>query len=546
MYSTDILISSENSLLIQFEKRICPEVNSQVLMFVDAFETETRGLPEIIETVPTYCSVTVFFDEKLCNHNFPKKIAEKILKGSLSFREEKKEKNRTIKIPVCYEDEEFAPDLEKISTQTGLSKKEIIELHSSTEYLIYMLGFLPGFPYLGGIDERLEIPRLETPRKKIQAGSVAVGGKQTGLYPVESPGGWLIIGRTPLKVFDAERNPSFLYESGDKIRFVPVSRNHFDNFNENLWLNENTTKIDVIEEKTRFVCGSGIRIIDPGLNTTVQDMGIFGFQKYGIGQCGAMDELSFKMANMLCGNLETVACLETTLSGPEIQFILPCDFAITGAVFENANLDDKHIEMNRVYHAGKGSVLKCGYSSYGLRSYIAFSGGVLVHKKFGSSSTNTKIRTGGYKGRKLMSGDEIAIGKNKNNEMRLKENYEMNPFFIQKEEIVSLQCVRSSQTDFFTQDIISAFMNNIYTVTPDSDRMGIRFSGKSLACGKTDIISDAVPFGAVQITSEGLPVVMASDRQTTGGYAKIACVTKKSMCKLSQAVPGTKVQFSFI
>ena len=129
-------------------------------------------------------------------------------------------------IPVCY-DGEFAPDMEDVCAHTGLQREQVIRLHTSRDYLIYMLGFLPGFPYLGGMDERIEAPRLETPRTLIPAGAVGIGGKQTGIYPLASPGGWRLIGRTPIKVYDPDREEPILYKSGDYIRFYPITEEEY-------------------------------------------------------------------------------------------------------------------------------------------------------------------------------------------------------------------------------------------------------------------------------------------------------------------------------
>ena len=217
-----------------------------------------------------------------------KDLAQKALQKSEEEKTESTDSARTITIPVCYEDQEFAPDLEKVALHAKLSKEEVIKLHSSSDYLIYMMGFLPGFPYLGGMNPRLETPRLETPRTKIPAGSVAIGGAQTGLYPVESPGGWNIIGRTPLRLFDVKRRPFFLYEAGDKIRFLPITREEFENFDESLWLAQVAgkseasieTSEDAADSKEVYECGGGIKILEPGLLTSIQDSGITGFQKY--------------------------------------------------------------------------------------------------------------------------------------------------------------------------------------------------------------------------------------------------------------------------
>lgn len=548
-----IVQASEDSLQIQFEQKICPEVNSRISAFVKTFEYIAKDIAGVLEVLPTYCSVSIYFDEAICQISLLKDLAQKALQKSEEEKTESTDSARTITIPVCYEDQEFAPDLEKVALHAKLSKEEVIKLHSSSDYLIYMMGFLPGFPYLGGMNPQLETPRLETPRTKIPAGSVAIGGAQTGLYPVESPGGWNIIGRTPLRLFDVKRKPFFLYEAGDKIRFLPITREEFENFDESLWLAQVADKSeasietsdDAADSKEVYECGGGIKILEPGLLTSIQDSGITGFQKYGIGQSGAMDQTSFALANQICGNEKNAACLETTLAGPSIRFVTACDFAITGAVFENATLDGMRIEMNKKISAKAGSLLSCGFASKGLRSYIAFSGGLLVPKVFRSSSTNLKSKIGGYMGRKLQADDQLAIGINKKNPLLVPDN-KSTEGFTENKDVLLLDCIKSSQFDFFQEKIVKKFTDSIYTVSAESDRMRIRFTGPGLECGKTDIISDAIPFGAVQITSAGLPVVMAADRQTTGGYAKIACVKKSAMYRLAQALPGTKVRFNLL
>ncbi len=549
MDAAKIVLASEDSLQIQFEQKICPEVNRRISAFVEEFSSLTKDMPEIFEIVPTYCAASVYFDQKKCKPSLLKKIALEALEKTCGAEAGGVACGKTIAIPVCYEGKEFAPDLERVCANARLSEEEAVKIHSSTDYLIYMMGFLPGFPYLGGMDERLETPRLETPRTKIPAGSVAIGGKQTGLYPSESPGGWNIIGRTPLKVFDLERDPIFLYKAGDKIRFEPISKSDFERFDEKKWLEEMGLGGGAAKSalKEKYECGGGIEILEAGLMTTIQDGGVVGFQKYGISQSGVMDKTSFDLANALCGNEENAACLETTLLGPKIRFTSDCAFAICGAAFEGAALDGVHVEMNKRIFAKAGAVLECGSVSKGLRSYIAFGGGVLAHKVFGSASTNIKSKIGGYGGSPLAAGDALALGCG---------NAAATPRFVGAlgesgafgmsracEEPLVLECVKSSQSDFFGADGLEKFSAAVYTVSAQSDRMGIRFDGPSLDCGKTDIISDAIPFGAVQITSAGLPLVMAADRQTTGGYAKIACVKKASMYKLAQALPGTKVKF---
>ena len=149
---------------------------------------------------------------------------EKILSVEIAAGARKK---KVFEIPVCYGGE-FGPDLATIAEHAGLSEQEVIDIHTSTDYLIYMLGFLPGFTYLGGLDERIHTPRLANPRIRIPAGSVGIGGSQTGIYPMDSPGGWQLMGLTPVKTYDPDREVPILVEAGDYIRFVPVDRAEYD------------------------------------------------------------------------------------------------------------------------------------------------------------------------------------------------------------------------------------------------------------------------------------------------------------------------------
>ena len=208
-------------MTIEFSKEISDITNRKIRFF--ASEIESANIKGVLETVPTFCSITIYFNPLIISSA---KLKRKCLKIIKSYKVCDNNKKRVFLIPVCYS-EQYAPDMEDVCKLTNLTKEEVINIHSSTDYLIYMLGFLPGFPYLGGMDKRIEVPRLDSPRTVIPSGAVGIGGKHTGVYPLASPGGWRLIGQTPLKLYDSEREKPILYNAGDYIRFYPITADVF-------------------------------------------------------------------------------------------------------------------------------------------------------------------------------------------------------------------------------------------------------------------------------------------------------------------------------
>lgn len=210
------LASGDTGLTVDFGNVIDVNTNRRVMALQD--EIAKQHWNGIVETFPTFRSLFIQYNPGLITYQ---ELCSRLASLSLPDVHDTQSKKHILEVPVCY-GARFGADLHSGEKLTGLDMDEIIAIHSGRDYRIYMLGFLPGFPYLGGLDERIHMPRLENPRTKIPAGSVGIGGSQTGVYPIASPGGWRLIGATPLDLYDPHRTPPILYKSGDYIRFRPI------------------------------------------------------------------------------------------------------------------------------------------------------------------------------------------------------------------------------------------------------------------------------------------------------------------------------------
>ena len=239
--AAEMIPLGDSALVVLFGDSISLESHKQVRQL--SLYLDEHPFFGMIEYVPAFTSVAVYYDAVAVldrhadeaspeNRQFPSLVAaallEKIVRQleSIPVQEEK-----TVEIPVCYGGE-FGPDLEAVADHNGLSAEEVIKIHTSADYLVYMLGFAPGFAYLGGMSERIATPRRQTPRLAIPAGTVGIAGEQTGVYPIETPGGWQLIGKTPIDLFLPKSWPPTLLEAGNMVRFYPISRRDFDQWGE--------------------------------------------------------------------------------------------------------------------------------------------------------------------------------------------------------------------------------------------------------------------------------------------------------------------------
>lgn len=300
-----------------------------------------------------------------------------------------------------------------------------------------------------------------------------------------------------------------------------------------------------------------MNILFPGPLSTVQDMGRTGHAAQGYPECGACDKYALALGNLLCGNPETAAAIEMTLSGATVQFDRDTVIALTGAAC-TPTLDGQSIPLYAPVRVPAGATLTIGVFSAGLRAYLCVQGGVDVTPVLGSRSTDMKCHIGGLEGRALRRGDRLPIGKpgpgyDVDRAARAAGILAGRPWllrprtahsFLPEQAVPLLRAVPGPQDSAFTEEGLRTFFSEMYTVTTDSNRMGVKLSGPAVdAKDGTDMLSDGIVEGSVQISSNGQPILMLADHQTTGGYAKIATVIAPDLSACAQLRPGELAAF---
>jgi len=288
-------------------------------------------------------------------------------------------------------------------------------------------------------------------------------------------------------------------------------------------------------------------VLSPGFLTTVQDEGRFGHRSIGMPIAGALDQYSYRVANLLVGNDRNAACLEITFLGPTLKVLGSAMIALTGGAFQ-ATLNDKPLPQWQAVEVKENDMITVSEIATGFRGYLAVAGGFDVPSVMGSRSTYLRGKIGGFEGRPLQAGDKLKIGLPLEDAQRYTGKLIPSEYIPRYDAsgIVTLRVIMGPQEHCFSQKGLQDFLMSTYTVTSESDRMGCRLEETSvehLSKGHAQIISDGIPLGAVQIPGDGMPIVMLADGQTTGGYPKIATVCTVDLPLVSQCKPGDKVHF---
>ncbi|MFP7253930.1 biotin-dependent carboxyltransferase family protein [Terribacillus goriensis] len=282
------------------------------------------------------------------------------------------------------------------------------------------------------------------------------------------------------------------------------------------------------------------QVIKPGLLTTFQDLGRTGYQEYGVVVSGAMDDFSLQIANLLVGNKRDEAGLEVTMMGPALKVLEDAVIAITGGNL-SPRVNGQPAPMWKSFAVKEGQLIEFGQPLEGIRSYISVAGGFDLPAVMGSNSTYLKAKIGGSNGRALEKEDILYGTENPHAVTGRSLHYDEIPKY---EKEVNARVILGPHQDAFTDEAIKTFLSSSYEITPQSDRMGYRLKGPELSHKITaDIISEAIPLGGIQVPANGQPIILMADRQTTGGYTRIATVISADIPLLAQAAPGAHVRF---
>jgi KipI family sensor histidine kinase inhibitor len=528
---------------------------------------EATRPPGVVDIVPAARTVTVTIDPAVLPIESARSWlvdARPLPAGELQYE--------TVTIDVEYSGE----DLGYVAQVLGVSADEVVRLHTKSVWRVAFCGFAPGFGYLVTDHDRLVVPRRESPRTSVPAGSVALAGEFSGVYPRSGPGGWQLIGTTDAALFDPARDPAALLRPGVHVRFRAVgaarasagARASGAAVAEPTAVaepaaaepavaapgpmppvpndSENRSAVPVGIEATRSHPASlpAMRILDPGQLALIEDLGTPGNAAVGAARSGALDRGAFRLGNRLVGNREDAAALELLVGGLTASIEQPLWFAVTGALCP-ITLDGQPVEPDEAVHALAGQTLRVGAAKRGLRAYIAVRGGIAAQPALGSRSRDVLAELGPSP---LGAGDVIRLDSAPHAQIPAVDTMTV---AAPTEDAVTIRVMPGPREDWFTAGALERFYGTQWTVTAQGNRTGIRLeaagsSGSAVELERAirvELPSEAMIAGAIQVPPSGQPTVLLADHPTTGGYPVIAVVTDASLDAFAQLRPGQRVAF---
>lgn len=478
----------------------------------------------VCEVIPGARTIMVRFDRWLTDRA---KLASQIAALDLSVRSSRS--GDLFEIPVAYDGE----DLGDVAAMLGCTINEVIERHTEATYTVAFTGFAPGFAYMTCDDPGFDLPRRKSPRVRIPAGSVALAGKFGGIYPSDSPGGWQLLGTTPLAMWDTRRERAALLAPGDRVRFRDMAKG------------------GTVAVSKRSVAAAtpqpadGLLVIRADRPALYQDMGRPGLASQGVSESGALDRIAMREANRCVGNPAHVATIEISFGGFALKVDRPVTIAVTGApcplTIRTREGQTVTAGFAQPIALDAGDELSLGIPLEGMLSYLALRGGFDVEPVLGSAARDTLAKIGPSP---VVEGDilvpanrpALAVSSDINAQRRLPR----------ASEVVTLDVVLGPRTDWFTRQGLETLTSQEWNVTPQSSRVGMRLEGANAIerAINDELPSEGTALGAIQVPASGQPVLFLADHPLTGGYPVIGVVAHHHLDLAGQIPIGARIRFN--
>ncbi|ESZ04476.1 biotin carboxyl carrier protein [Mesorhizobium sp. L2C085B000] len=480
-----------------------------------------------VDLVPAARTLLVRFDPLLTDRA---ELINNISRVDLSVRS--KRHGETFEIPVTYD----GADLNEVADMLGWTVDELIRRHTQTTFTVAFTGFAPGFAYMKCDDPAFDVPRRKSPRVRIPAGSVALGGKFNGIYPSDSPGGWQLLGRTPLKMWDTSRPRAALLAPGDRVRFRDMAAKGVS-----------SPTPAAPELKTEGVRPAGLLVTRSDSPALYQDLGRPGRADQGVSESGALDRCSLMQANLCVGNRREAAAIEITFGGFALKADRPVTLAVTGAPAQIAirSADGRSLSapFGRPFSLDAGDELVLDHPPEGVRSYLALRGGFEIKSVLGSASRDTLAKVGPAP---IISGDTLVPA---NEPTTAVDPFQTTPKKQPKTgDTVMLSVLLGPRTDWFTKEGVEALLDQEWQVTAESSRVGMRLAGAQPLARRDaeELPSEGTTLGAIQVPHNGQPVLFLADHPLTGGYPVIGVVARHHLDLAGQIPIGASIRFNAI
>ncbi len=479
------------------------------------------------DVIPGEATVLVVFDGPR-----PAAAAQAPLREQGAADERAAEPPRTVRVEVVYD----GPDLDAVAGLTGLGRDGVTRLHAETEWTVAFLGFAPGFAYLAAPHDRLRVARRAEPRTLVPAGSVALGGPYSGVYPAASPGGWQLIGWSPTTMWDLGSDPPATLGPGDRVAFTPVRAS----------IVARPPAAAAAPPAPADVEGPALLVEQPGFSATIQDAGRPGRGHLGVGRSGALDQGALAEASWLVGNAPGAAAVEVAPGGFAARAVGDLVLAVTGArvpltiTAAGPGGDQRPAPFRTPFLLRDAEQLRFGPPRDGFRSYLAVRGGVAVAPVLGSRATDILAGLGPAP---LSAGSVIAVGAEESTEVWYAGAEPPRPDGAAP---AVLAVTLGPRSELFSPAAVDRFLASTWTVGTASNRVGLRLSGSDgpvAADAAAQLPSEGMATGSVQVPPSGEPILFLRDHPVTGGYPVIAVVSAPALDRAGQLAPGDQLRF---